>query len=102
MASRRAAWSARSASRRTASVMSWNTPSAAVTITGSASASIAATSVLRVIRLLRGGDPVRLDLAIEVTALDAEPFRRPCHVEVVDPQLGQDVRALEVVTRLAQ
>src|SRR5438093_3828006 len=51
---------------------------------------------------LRRVDAVGLDLAIEVAALDLQALRRPRHVPVVGAQLGDDVRALEVVARLPE
>src|SRR5438309_7950354 len=51
---------------------------------------------------LRRVDAVGLDLAIEMAALDLQALRRPRHVPVVGAQLGDDVRALEVVARLPE
>src|SRR5215468_2413213 len=41
------------------------------------------------------GDPVGLQLAIQMAPLDAELLRRPRHVPLVGAELAQDVRSLE-------
>ena len=53
-------------------------------------------------RLLRGRDPVGLELAVEVAALDAQPLGGAGHVPLVGPQLAQDEGALEGLARLLE
>src|SRR5713226_486838 len=52
--------------------------------------------------LLGGRDPVALELAIEVAALDAEPLGRARHVPLVRAQLTQDIGALEGLAGLLE
>src|SRR5439155_20617021 len=53
-------------------------------------------------KLSRRSDPVRFDLPVEVAPLDAEALRSAGHVPVVRAELRHDVRALELLARLAQ
>src|SRR6266849_4241362 len=52
--------------------------------------------------LLRGGDPVSLQLPVEMAALDAEALGGAGHVPLVGPQLAQDEGALEGLARLLE
>src|SRR5712692_3879662 len=51
---------------------------------------------------LGGRDPVALELAIEVAALDAEPLGRARHVPLMRAQLTQDIGALEGLAGLLE
>src|SRR5262249_35695059 len=51
---------------------------------------------------LRRSDPVRLQLSVEMAALDTELLRRPRHVPFVRSELAQDVCPLEGLARLLE